>query len=385
MLQGRNLSDSRLQLDSLDGLRGTAVLLVVFSHASHSNIDIIPLLDMQGVGKMGVFLFFLLSSFLLTSPFISKGEKALNGAFLLNYFVRRFFRVYPLYLLYLLMAVVSTALIWRVIALKVPLGIPFELSLSEFVDHVFLQNGKGVTWSILVEFKYYFMLPILALTYSIVLKNRVIPCLALTVVLVLISQVFWPQSEAMKNDSRLGPYLPIFFIGSFMAVVQYSLDSNTLKVVGRVRAVIEFVGLLAMTGLILTVPIVLTYITGQTIPYDFYHKQYVVYALLWAVVIFAAINGAGFIRYVYESRVLRYIGFISFSVYLLHVIALGAINRCCAFWFEGGAGLAAVVITLLISHMTWLVVERPSSKITLASIMNFKWVRKWATCMKSGR
>ena len=45
---------------ALDGLRGLAVLLVVLSHASLHNVYLFPGLDFSGMGKPGVFLFFVL-------------------------------------------------------------------------------------------------------------------------------------------------------------------------------------------------------------------------------------------------------------------------------------------------------------------------------------
>jgi peptidoglycan/LPS O-acetylase OafA/YrhL len=73
-----------------------------------------------------------------------------------------------------------------------------------------LQQGKGVTWAILVEFRYYFVIPILAFIYSFLLKNRVIPSALLTIILIVVSQYFWPQNQTAGNHVRLGQYLPVF-------------------------------------------------------------------------------------------------------------------------------------------------------------------------------
>ena len=51
-------------LDALDGLRGLAVLVVIGSHLS--NVGMLPRPGLSGTGKSGVYLFFVLSAYLLT-------------------------------------------------------------------------------------------------------------------------------------------------------------------------------------------------------------------------------------------------------------------------------------------------------------------------------
>ena len=58
MIEGRDISDNKLQINSLDGLRGLAVLAVFLSHTSNKGIFLIPNADFSGIGKSGVFLFF---------------------------------------------------------------------------------------------------------------------------------------------------------------------------------------------------------------------------------------------------------------------------------------------------------------------------------------
>jgi len=172
MLKGRELSDSHFQIDALDGLRGLAVLMVFVSHASKNNMNLLPGLDLSGIGKSGVYLFFLLSSFLLTLPFLAKGKAAFTLRPMANYFVRRFFRIYPLFAFYLLTCILGT---WSVVRFQVatPLGgIPFALNWSEMLDHLLLQKGYSVTWSIPVEFRYYFVLPLVAAVFVFIVKAR---------------------------------------------------------------------------------------------------------------------------------------------------------------------------------------------------------------------
>jgi len=363
MIHGRELSDKSFQLNSLDGLRGFAVLIVFLSHTSSNGFGLFPFIDFSGAGKSGVFLFFVLSSFLLTLPFLKKGDAAINKEFLLNYSFRRFFRVYPLYILYLLLAFVTSVTLWKIFKLAQPVGIPFTLSFKEFLEHLALIQGKGVTWSILVEFRYYFILPVLALTYSVILKNKIIPSILLTLVLIISSQMIWPESESLKNDSRLGPYLPIFFIGSFLAVVFHKWNESSLKNSKKMLYGLEFLGLVAIFILLFMIPSVSS-IFIEEVPYDYYHKQFIIHGLLWSIVIFSCIAGTGAVRTVFEISFLRYLGFISFSAYLLHVLAIIFVKQLNAGELPM-QGWLVFVITILISHVSWLTIEKPTSKIRL--------------------
>ena len=153
----RNISDTTLQLDALDGLRGFAALIVIFSHTSNAAMYFLPLLDARGIAKSGVFLFFLLSSFLLSRALIKQGNDAFSKKAISHYAQRRFFRIYPLYIPYLLLGLISTFIFGSL--LNKDSGIPFALTAQDFLNHLFLLDGKGVTWSIAVEFKFYVVLP----------------------------------------------------------------------------------------------------------------------------------------------------------------------------------------------------------------------------------
>jgi peptidoglycan/LPS O-acetylase OafA/YrhL len=58
------------RIPGLDGLRGIAALIVVLSHTSIRKMYLAPGLDFGGIGKSGVYLFFVLSVMLLTSQML---------------------------------------------------------------------------------------------------------------------------------------------------------------------------------------------------------------------------------------------------------------------------------------------------------------------------
>jgi peptidoglycan/LPS O-acetylase OafA/YrhL len=365
MLQGRELSDARFQLDSLDGLRGLAVLLVVLSHTSNEGIFFLPYLNFAGNGRSGVYLFFVLSAFLLTYPFISSRTGTFGHRYLLNFALRRFLRIYPLYSLCLLGSWLSTVTLWRIFGSDRPWGIPFTLTFNELTAHLTLQQGKSVTWSIVVEFFYYFLLPPLAIFYRTVLRNRPLPCVLATVILIWICQRIWPQADALADDIRLGPYLPIFLMGSLLAVLHFNWKTHGPHDGYRARLALELSGFCAIIVLALMIPSVAFLYVGSAITLDIYHRSLMEYGILWSIVLFSCINGAGYLRRFFELPLLRYLGFISFSVYLLHMSVIGIITTK----LHTGTGFfdawLILVVTVAASHVTWLLVEKPTSRLKL--------------------
>src|SRR3954465_1021092 len=98
--------DEGKRLPALDGLRGLAVLLVLLDHASDARIRLFEAANMNRAGKYGVYLFFVLSAFLLTHLLLLRPAAELARARTwLNYALRRFLRIFPLYALVLVVMV----------------------------------------------------------------------------------------------------------------------------------------------------------------------------------------------------------------------------------------------------------------------------------------
>src|SRR5579871_180197 len=83
----------------IDGLRGVAILMVIVAHAFYINPNAGSAVKMAGgiigTGGYGVWLFFVLSGFLIAWPFwkrkVAASEHVLPG----GYFQRRFWKIYP--------------------------------------------------------------------------------------------------------------------------------------------------------------------------------------------------------------------------------------------------------------------------------------------------
>jgi peptidoglycan/LPS O-acetylase OafA/YrhL len=374
MIKGREISNQKLYVHALDGLRGLAVLTVFMSHTSLSGHRALPFLNSAGTGKMGVFLFFILSSFLLTYPFLIKQEKSFERNALINFSYRRFFRIYPLFVLYLLVALGSSYVLPSVLN-RPDAGIPFYVTPLEFLKHVFLQQGKGVTWSILVEFRYYFVLPLLAYLYAVLFRGHFWKSLLCTIALIGASQWALPQSEALNNDTRLLPYAPVMLTGTMLAVFQYNYKTKW-TIPSWAPKVQEIFGLLSAGLLVLSVPSVWYLVMGGSEAcfgtldvfldaecHKIFHHSFIETSLLWGLVLLGAVNGQGVLQRIFEWKPLRYVGWISFSFYLWHPCVLMVFRNVSLpvpavviFWLM-------LIITVLISHVSYRVVEVPSSKI----------------------
>lgn len=319
----REISDKKYQMDSLDGLRGFAALIVVFSHTSNSGMFFLPFLDLRGIGKAGVFLFFLLSSFLLTLPLLRKGKEILTFSLMSHYWQRRFFRIYPLYTLYLLFGVISTWVIATTLG-KNGVGIPFCLNWAGFIKQLALLEGKGVTWSIAVEFKFYFVLPFLVLAIVLVLSHGLRYATLFFLSLLFLSQAISPQGESLINDSRLLPYMPIFIIGMFVAVLQEHINNN--KPNNLITSILKYLGYLGVVGVIVMTPLVFS-LFGDRLATDYFHRQFILYSMFWSFVLLSSVNVQGSLQWFFTLPILRFYGALSFGLYLFHPIFIGAIRR----------------------------------------------------------
>ncbi|VAW65699.1 hypothetical protein MNBD_GAMMA09-3265 [hydrothermal vent metagenome] len=363
MLENDALSNNKFQLDSLDGLRGFAVLFVFLSHTSNVGIYFLPGANFSGIGTFGVFLFFILSSFLLTYPFLIKKENAISKKYLFNYFLRRFFRIFPLYLVYLLLALFSTIIFKNIGNFNKPIGVPFPLNLTDFTQHILLQQGKGVTWSIMVEFRYYFILPFLGILFSILLKNKILPCLLTVIILSIISQYIWPDIDKIEKGLRLGVYFPIFLMGSLMAVIHYNWVQLNNDSKASMQKTIEIAGILCLLIIFFLTPSSISILAGYTVNAAEIHNHYILISMLWCIILFSSIHGKGLLRRFFESAALRYLGFISFSFYLFHIIGIRIVNHIPAV-NESLHGPLILLVTILISHISYKLIEQPSSKIS---------------------
>jgi peptidoglycan/LPS O-acetylase OafA/YrhL len=331
---------------ALDGLRGVAVLIVLASH--FSNAGLLPSPGMSGTGKSGVYLFFVLSAFLLADRIFASHAGRLDHRAWLDYALRRVLRIWPLYLLVLLLSLALTrsGLPWH-----------YAIDVPAFWRHLGLQEGQSVLWSIPVEFTFYLVLPPLALAGHWLLARRggTVGFSVAMLVAVLAAHLAWPPGDSVVNDVRLGPYLPVFLCGVLAAGLWRRGDPTAARIAWMLA------GVIAVAAFVVTIPAVWAVLSGGPFQGDLTHRWFIGFGVLWAALLLSVLRGPARYRAVFEWGPLRAMGWISYSVYLWHMPIIDIAKRLDV---PGPARTAiAATAILAVGIVSYRLVERPLQRI----------------------
>jgi peptidoglycan/LPS O-acetylase OafA/YrhL len=333
-------------LAALDGLRGFALLLVLLDHSSDEQIRIFGAL-FNRAGKYGVFLFFVLSAFLLTHLLLSRPASDWRKAGTwFNYAVRRFLRIIPIYYLAILILAWKKQFTWH-----------------RAWDNFLLRDGYRQFWTIPVEMKFYLLLPGLALALGWCRERRWRPALLAALGSVVLAwalyhgERLWCVNEhVFLISENLAPFL----LGCVTAALHQAL--------GRVRHVpkwvpwlCEIVAIAALATVLLRIPLLYNAVFSPEKRVRRFGDDEVICGLLWSLAIFGLIHGRGWVRRAFEWLPLRYLGWISFSAYLCHWRLITTVNKM-------GLAPAArfpvfILCVLALASLSYFLIERPLSRI----------------------
>ena len=335
-------------IKALDGLRGLAILLVLLSHSSNSGLYFIEALNFSKAGKMGVYLFFVLSAYLLDRQIaLAIRSKKSSKQYWKNYILRRFLRIYPLFAIALLLHGLLSYFKIRTV-IDQPLDI---------VYHLALLKGESVFWSIPVELKYYFISPLIMLFFHHILKWNIFKLFCCFILLILIPFGLDLHFELAKTSTI--KYLPIFLVGTFISIFELTNRPNIEIIRSKYY---DIAGLISLIIILVSIPYFFRSLFGFKL--DFHSpKFFIPYAILWGVILLSAKYGKGLIRYILELKYLRFFGTISYSMYLFHMLFLKLLKKFTIlpslhiyFFF---------LLTIVFSCLSYLKIERPLSKIRI--------------------
>jgi peptidoglycan/LPS O-acetylase OafA/YrhL len=204
------------RIPSLDGVRAIAVTLVFTWHLlAHADLPLIWRVD---YGNLGVRVFFIISGFLITSLLLAERERT-GKISISNFYVRRVFRIFPAYYVFLL-----------VMAVLLPTGrlvlhkVDFLPSAAFFSDYETPHDALGHTWSLAVEEQFYLLWP--GVIVLLGLRRAFYVCVALLVIAptfrMLVDLSLWPE-KPMRGFECVADALAC---GCILACVREKLWNN---------------------------------------------------------------------------------------------------------------------------------------------------------------
>ena len=286
---------------NLQGLRGIAALIVVFSHASNyfilrhdikialANISDFNLHDYilialfncgQGAGQIGVMIFFALSGFLLVSKYLYID---FNKCTLLNYYSKRVIRIVPYYYSVVIISILFERFFSTII---------FDIKNQEVLFHILFLQGNSVLWTIGPELASYIFIPVVIVLYAHYGNYIVLFYLAAFIIGFYTQQIEF----LIINYFLLGQCLAIF------------LKENSLEKAktGRLYSI------MLLILLYLSFPTAKSlYLPDETSGWGSVQIFILISALLYL--------SFKFERTVFSNKILCHFGEISFSLYLVHI------------------------------------------------------------------
>ena len=336
----------------LDSLRAFAVLAVLLGHFGN-----LP------IAGQGVELFFVLSGFLITRILVDGKSQCENlpvshKSFLLRqFYVRRFLRIFPPYYALLLALALATrcnsnqhlgwdnALLWKSMWFHATYTSNFWFTFTDGWDPWITSHF----WSLAIEEQFYLFWPWIII--SVPRKHLWIAATLLSLSAPVFREV---MLACHANKIAIGTLTPSYFdflgLGGLVAVVWENRRAQVLlRLVGSFTIVLLGVGLavgFAMQNLV------------------------VLWALAFTALVSKGAEGfTGPVGSLLRWSVLRYIGRISYGMYLYHFPALLLVARACkrlhAPLPDVGANRFAVVgiVTVSIAALSWHLFEGPINRL----------------------
>ena len=339
------------RIPGLDGLRGCAALIVLLSHLSNKKMHVIPGLDMGGTGKAGVYLFFTLSAFVLTIQILSwSSSRFFHWKSWANYFFGRFFRIFPLFTIVVLFSYFTTTF-------KFPLsdrGIPFNIPQEQLFKTFTLGDASNELWTIPVEFKFYFMLPFIALFLVVALKRNY---LLGSVIMLAIANLGMSIVRPGTGGTVPWSFTNIFFTGIAIALIHHQTTTKNIQLAKNQQIICEYLAWIGAIGFIFTIPAVVDIFSNGTISRRQIQLAHHIFSTIWSLTILGMLNGIGWMRNLLDSKVFVFVGTISYSLYVWHLGIIWVLIKLNLPY--GVKTYGCLIFSLIIASLSYHFIEKP--------------------------
>ena len=324
-----------MRIHSLDGLRGLLSSLIILHHVD-LGLGLNPLIyTFQNYSQYAVDLFFVLSGFVIAKKYLFSEYSPID------FMKKRFIRLYPLHLFFALAYFILEAIAYHLLPDLVNFQ-PLGQRLSHLLDSILLTNsipifeaGAGanpISWSISAQFVVYFIF-----CFFLLKKRKLHYPLILSVILIL-----GLYSSLLYGFEATGSGFGRALFGFFLPII--GVISNK-----RYLLIIQLILLLIM----------------------FNFEQFIFQGFL-PIMVFLLIKLTEHSKHVIlNNKVLNFLGKISYSLYLSHLIIVKLLNNFLLNYFNPLMTFTILLITCII--IGWLVyeyIEKNSIKLARLVLSN---------------
>ncbi|WP_372757964.1 acyltransferase family protein [Mariniflexile sp.] len=347
------------KLNYIDAIRGIAIIMVVMRHAGQQGFVESPhfFSVLLGLGSSGVQLFFIASAFTLFRSY--KNRSLIENNPIGNFFIRRLFRIAPVYYLAILYYIFHESLGARYWLGTQPIISNYNTISNMLFLHGFSPHWINTLvpggWSIAVEMMFYAIFPFLF--FYIKTINDAFKFLTASLIFKLVFQEILSYYQLMPSDFLWREYLfyyfpcqlPIFALGIIMFFLiqngkSINLVSNKLKLI-----------------VLLLLPLQI----GTAL--DFLFLNHIVFGIIF--VVFGVLLSKGYFKLL-TIPIIRYIGKISYSMYIFHFIVISWLAKFNLMDFFDNylinyltRLLLILFISTVVSTLSYHLIEVPFQKI----------------------
>jgi peptidoglycan/LPS O-acetylase OafA/YrhL len=313
-------------MPELDSIRGIAILAVLFYHGLYWQVDLTTfphwqrrLLSLMWPGRLGVNLFFVLSGFLITGLLM---DSRARPNFYRRFYVRRALRILPIYL--------ALLVILGATHYAPPSFLILSLAyLSNLTPLFGVAIAYPVLWSLAVEEHFYFVWPAIVRKFS---SHRL---LILSIVVIVASPILRFVSAHSARGFEFNDYtwnsLDGMACGALVAILLRMWGEDRRKLLRLVCAF--YCAAIALYPFAIQTRQSMIGAALQVVPWHFLFA-----GTLGVFLLIGTTQWKAFVLIPF----FRFFGYISYGLYLIHVLAFNAFDHV-----AGGHGLTGLVLRFI--------------------------------------
>jgi peptidoglycan/LPS O-acetylase OafA/YrhL len=363
---------SRGRIPELDGLRGAAIVFVLFYHYGYltnpaeSGTFLAGLQRSFGMGWAGVDLFFVLSGFLIGGILLESRD---SPSYFKTFYARRFFRIIPLYYfwiaLYFVLTLSALSVFLKAVGgareqwTIVPIYMFFAQNMTRNLHSVFGTAWLAHLWSLAVEEQFYLFMP---LAVRFLPRKKLVPVLVAAILAASIARiVVFKISTAHAMQYMLAPCRADGLSMGVLLAIMWRDDAWKTWVLNRQKL------LFGVTLLLFLGVVYLAYTDAS--PYSFRMTAwgFLTIDLFFSCLIMTVLLvPRGFAGGIFRSSLLMEFGKVSYCIYIIHQV----VNLLCHFfllhetptiltWQGAATTLFSLFATYGIAKISWNWLENP--------------------------